>query len=244
MIETLPEASRRTKVGLKKLRQAVTAGELPEVDGVYSQMRVLADDVDAWMRSKRKCRSLSIGQKIAVLHYDFDRRRCSILSLYENNEQVRSQENRRGRARPLIAGEHRTRKHMSLREATARYWHEHGHGVKSANGFVWPKLCMLVDGLGADTRLDAITNDAIATYIAQRRQKPGRAGGLEAVDHQRRPQHPAGGAAPCSGPLGLDIGREPNWKAHKLRPDAGRRRYLSADEQDRLSSTCRPISPP
>src|SRR5262245_61796773 len=73
-----------------------------------------------------------------------------------------------------IAHKHGTRKRMTLREATGRYWEEHGHRQKSAEDFIWPKLCALVDGLGADTRLDAINNDLISRYIADRRRKPGR----------------------------------------------------------------------
>jgi integrase len=122
------------------------------------------------------------------------------------------------RARAIADGR-RTRKHMTLREATARYWDEHGQRARSADDFVWPKLCLLVDGLGADTRLDHITNDAIAKYIAERRRKPGRAGALK--------------SSTINGDLNIL-----RAVLHRARDhwdiDIGRRRYLSADEQDRL----------
>jgi integrase len=135
----------------------------------------------------------------------------------------------------VINGECRgPHKHMTLREAAHRYWDEHGEGTKSARGFVWPKLCLLVDRLGADTRLDQITNDMVSRYVAERRRQPGRGGAtkwamingdlnvLRAVLRRARDH------------WDVDIGKEPNWRVHKRKAEAGRERYLAAEEQERL----------
>jgi integrase len=133
-----------------------------------------------------------------------------------------------------VADGHGVRKHMTLREATGRYWEEHGRHQKSAEDFIWPKLCALIDGLGADTRLDAISNDRIARYISDRRRQPGRNGGIKTATVNGDMNILRAVLRMARDGWDVDIGREPNWKIHKRKPDAERRRYLSYDEQDRL----------
>ncbi len=50
---TLPEASRRFGIGLKKLRQLAAKGAFPVYSGETAWLRVKLSEVEAWLRSTR-----------------------------------------------------------------------------------------------------------------------------------------------------------------------------------------------
>ena len=128
----------------------------------------------------------------------------------------------------VIAGEPVAARKMTLKEATGRYWVEHGQHQKSAQSFVWPRLCAIIDGLGGDTLLPDIGTNALATFVAKRRADVSPRTVNADLDVLRAVMRRARDV------WEVKLGREPNWKAVKLAEPAQRKRYLSPEEETLL----------
>lgn len=129
---------------------------------------------------------------------------------------------RRQHAAELAVGDRR----LTLNAAAARYWAEHAHDLPSAATIdLWIRT--LLDGLGKDTPLEALTDDQVATYVAKRRATVANAtvnrelATLRAIARMARDRWNA--PAPAL-----------NWRAHWQREAAPRARYLTTEEAARL----------
>ncbi len=139
----------------------------------------------------------------------------------------------------------RPQRQMTLGEASSRFWLEKGQHEKNADS-VFYQLENLVDGLGKNSLLSAISMSDLAEYQARRRGQKTRRGTLPAnrtVNAEcpeliarifRRAEslwsdekHP------------LDLGPAKDWVKLKLRVPKGRVRELSADEETRLFAALR-----
>lgn len=130
---------------------------------------------------------------------------------------------------------------MRLRDATGRYYQEHGKHKKSAAD-IFQKLACLTKGLGPDKTLRTITNMDIADYIAKRRgemrkikdgdkEKMVRVRSDSSVNREITLLRAVLNRAAAAWDIAVKM---PNWKAHHLREPRGRIRSLTVDEETNL----------
>lgn len=115
---------------------------------------------------------------------------------------------------------------MSLDAAVGRYWADHAHRKPSAATVDFLSKGLLA-GLGKATRLDELTDNDVATFVAKLRGRMTDASVnrhltiLRAILRMARDR------------WGVEVAM-PNWKAHWLAEPAPRDRYLTPDEAEAL----------
>lgn len=128
---------------------------------------------------------------------------------------------------------------LSLDAAFARYWLDHAHALPSASE-IKRAAQKLIAYIGGATRLDALDNAKVSSYVSRRR-------GDRKILRNGEPADQLVSAttvnlevdvlrAVCrraADQWGLAVGAV-NWKAHRLRTPAGRDRYATPEEADRL----------
>lgn len=137
------------------------------------------------------------------------------------------------------------RRQMTLGDASSRFWLEKGQHEKNADT-VFYQMENLVDGLGKNTMLSAISMSDLTNYQARRRGQKTRRGTLPANRtinaecpeliariFRRAEELWSDEANP------LDLGPKKEWAKLKLRVPKGRVRELSGDEETRLFAALR-----
>jgi integrase len=121
---------------------------------------------------------------------------------------------------------------LTLSQALARYWLEHGQHLRSADDIKRIGRA-LIGGFGKDMRLSELSPSACATYAARRRAKlSNRSVNIE-LEHLRA-------VIKRSGSLWEVATPDLPWKALLLEEAGERQHILTADEEARLFAALRP----
>lgn len=132
-----------------------------------------------------------------------------------------------------VLGEHTGKREVhTLDEAFGRYWLEHAHRLPSAGDTDYQSRTLL-SRLGRGHALDRLADNDIALYVARRRGEVSDASVNRELGLLRRVLRMADHR------WGWAVSR-PNWKAHWLIEPEPRRRYLTADEAQRLLDATAP----
>ncbi len=159
--------------------------------------------------------------------YDFtvNGRRCRGSTETESRETAKIVEAKL-RSDALLGHHTKKKPEGSLDLVCGRYWSEHAHSLPSAYTLEY-QIDRLRKGLGRQTLLSELTDNAVAIYVARRRGQVSDSSVnreltlLRAILRMARDR------------WGYEVAM-PNWPAHWLREPAPRDRYLTAEEADRL----------
>lgn len=166
--------------------------------------------------------------------YDFRRNRIRFHKSTRKTSEVEAKKVEREAKKQAVAEGPKGRKRiLLLRDACARYIEEHAIHIASAKtiGF---QTEALVAGIGERVEFSKLGDADISEYIAKRRAKVSdstvnrEVSCLRAIWRRARDQ------------WAIEVGKEPNWRAHRLKEPQERRRYLTEEEKTDLLAKIRP----
>lgn len=121
---------------------------------------------------------------------------------------------------------------LTLNEAFGRYFEEHARHRSTADDIFY-QLGNLLDGLGRDRPLSAVTNDMLSTHIARRRAFVSNASVNREFVILRAVMNKAIKS------WDVEIGKQPNWCDLRLDEPEPRSRTLTGDEESALLDALR-----